>query len=197
MKTIGGIMCVAVIGVLLCASTCFGDLPQPAGLGPGDSYHLAFISGTKRKAISMDITEYDAFVQGLADAAGIGVTEGVVWHVIGSTATENARDHALVSAPVYRTDETLVATGFDDMWDGALLAHISYTETGSLLLNLGQVWTGTDPSGTVSATHALGSALPTYGYPSGSASLDSHGRRSPNKSFAWDRTMIALRWFIC
>jgi len=28
-------------------------------------------------------------------------------------------------------------------------------------------------------------------------SLDSHGRRSPNRSFAWDRTMIALRWFIC
>lgn len=113
----------------------------PPGLNPGDTYHLAFVSSTTRDAYSSDITDYDAHVQAAADAAGIGVTEGVSWYAIGSTSSVDARDHAVVSAPVYRLDGVRIAAGYDDLWDGTIDASLSITESGDLKEST--VWTGT------------------------------------------------------
>ena len=74
----------------------------------GDTYHLAFVTLGTRNGISADIGDYNTFVQGAADAAGIGVTESVTWKAIGSTATVDAKDNAVVSAPVYNLGPELV-----------------------------------------------------------------------------------------
>lgn len=119
----------------------------PPGLNPGDTYHLAFVSSTTRDAYSSDITDYDAHVQAAADAAGIGVTEGVSWYAIGSTSSVDARDHALVSGPVYRVDGVRIAAGYDDLWDGTIEASLSITELGDLQDTNVWVWTGTVSTG--------------------------------------------------
>jgi hypothetical protein len=123
------------------------EVPVPPELNPGDTYHLAFVSSTTRDAYSSDITDYDAHVQAAADAAGIGVTEGVSWYAIGSTSSVDAKDHALVTAPVYRVDGVRIAAGYDDLWDGTIEASLSITEQGDVQETNVWVWTGTVSSG--------------------------------------------------
>ncbi len=50
----------------------------PPDLSPGDTFHYVFVSSTQRDATSSDITVYNLFVQGLADAAAIGERRGSV-----------------------------------------------------------------------------------------------------------------------
>jgi hypothetical protein len=105
-------------------------IPVPAGLNPGDEYHLVFVSiDTRRNATPSDIDVYNAFVQGVADAAGIGNSQGINWRAIGSTALVDARDNALVTEPVYNMAGELVADGFNDIWDGTLLASTKVVES--------------------------------------------------------------------
>lgn len=132
-----------VVGVHTPSATA--QIHVPPGLNPGDTYHLAFVSTTTRDAYSAEITDYDAHVQAAADAAGIGVTEGVSWYAIGSTSSVDARDHAVVSAPVYRVDGVKIADGYDDLWDGTIDASLSITESGDL--KEATVWTGTVSTG--------------------------------------------------
>ncbi len=151
---------VACLLLLALGSNAFGDILVPAGLNPGDKYHLAFVSSTSRDATSSDIGVYNSFVQAAADAAGIGASEGVVWKAIASTTTPvRARDNALVSAPVYRMDGQQLATGFSDLWDGSpLTASLSLDENGQSVTSI--VFTGTNPNGTL-ASHPLGLLTPT------------------------------------
>ena len=101
---------------------------------PGDTYHLVFVvnqTQPTQNPNSAVIGVYNTYVQGHADAAGIGTSKSVSWKVIGSTPTTDARDNALVSAPVYLLDgSTKIADGFADMWDGSIANPINLTETG-------------------------------------------------------------------
>jgi len=139
-------------------SPATAEIHVPPGLNPGDPYHLAFVSSTVRDAYSADITDYDAHVQAAADAAGIGVTEGVSWYAIGSTSFVDARDHAAVSAPVHRLDGVKIADGYADLWDGTILAPLFVTELGDS--SESEVWTGTDRFGV--ASNPLGA--PVYNW---------------------------------
>jgi hypothetical protein len=58
----------------------------------------------------------------------------------------DARDNALVVAPVYLLNGTQLATGFNDMWDGALLNPIDINQFGLRQVN-DSVWTGSNISG--------------------------------------------------
>ena len=134
---------------------------MPAGLEPGDTFQLVFVTSTQRDPNSPLIDDYNQFVQSAANAAGIGDTVGITWKAIGSTAAVDARDNAFVSAPVYRLDGVQVATSFDDLWDGVLSNPINLTETGSFLTTIpysgqGSTWTGTDTSGSATV-YPLGS----------------------------------------
>ena len=106
------------------------------GVTPGDTYQLVFVPSTFTDATSSDIGDYNAFVQAAADAAGIGLggtlgTSGnVSWTAIGSTATVNARDNAVVAGQVFNLAAEVVATSFLDMWDGTLQNAIAYNEFG-------------------------------------------------------------------
>ena len=95
-----------------------GTVPIPAELGPGDRFHLFFSSDATRDGQSSDITDYNRFVQNVADSASLGSSEGISWFAVASTSTVNARDNAIVTSPVYNTknytvtdtDMELVAT---------------------------------------------------------------------------------------
>ena len=118
----------------------------------GDQYRLAFVTSETTDATSTDITTYNAFVQGLADAAGLS---GGTWNVIGSTETVDARDNTgtnryngtHVSVPVFLIDGvTKIADDNVDLWNGSIDASINMTEIGTSGIT-GWVWTGTDPDG--------------------------------------------------
>ena len=106
---------------------------NPATLSPwtfGDPYHLIYVTSTLRDATSTDIGDYNAFVQADADAAGIGASVGVTWFVLGSTATVNAKDNAVITGPVFGIyGSKYTAKDAADFWDYLFPA-------GSLILKL-------------------------------------------------------------
>lgn len=129
----------------------------PSDLNYGDQYHLVFVSTTQRDATSADIADYDAHVQGAADAAGIGVGSAlgdISWKAIASTPTVDADDHIGVVAPVYRLDGTRIADDESDLWSGSIQEEISITETGSPVA--WEVWTGTTSLGFGTGKSSLG-----------------------------------------
>jgi hypothetical protein len=114
-------------------------------------YHLVFVV-QNTLATSSDIAFYNTFVNDRADM--VPELREFTWFAIGSTATVNARDNALISAPVYRLDAIKVADGIDDMWDGSLDASISINQFGEFDDTI--VWTGTTSSGLSAPRQALG-----------------------------------------
>jgi hypothetical protein len=133
----------------------------PAGLSPGDTYQLAFVTSGTTAATSADIATYNTFVQNAANAAGMG---SLTWSAIASTITVNASANAVVSTRVYNMGGELVANSYSDFWDGthATGVGIDYNEN-----NSGRnfnVWTGTQASGVSGGTgDALGEATPLWG----------------------------------
>ena len=140
------------------------DVFVPPGLNPGDTFQLVFVTGSVENPSSNDIGIYNEFVQTEAAKHPLltGTDMEVTYRVIASTSSVDARDNALVSAPVYRLDGQLVASGFDDMWDGSIQAPISL-EAGRTFCSFDPdpdpdpdyhpctdyVWTGSGPDGRV------------------------------------------------
>lgn len=147
------------------AATCFAVV-VPDGLGPGDAYHLTFVTDGKTDASQSDIDVYNRFVQEQAalNPSLTGVDVGVSWFVIGSTATVDARDNAQVVAPVFRLDGSRVADSFDDMWDGDLQSPINVTQF--LETSNTDVWTGSLDTG-LARRSSLGDGRPGFGHSSG------------------------------
>jgi hypothetical protein len=120
--------------VLLSAAACTvrADTFVPDGVPPGGSYHLAFVTNGLTNGISTDVNTYDGFVNGQARQVG-AVTEDidVYWRAMISGSGETARDRTAIQAPVYLVNGTMIATGFDDMWDGALLAFLDIDQFGN------------------------------------------------------------------
>ncbi len=158
---------VLLIGVL----AVFLFIPRADAIydpGTGLAYHLAFVSRATFEAIDITIDNYDRYVQGAANVAGIGESVGISWYAIVSTDYIHARNHAVVSAPVYLLDGTKIADSFDDMWDGTLDAPINRTELNTVLDSewpaTSRVWTGTQPNGLGgNDTVGIGSGVATYG----------------------------------
>ena len=138
-------------------------LVEPAGLNPGDTYHVIFVSSTTRDATSADILDYDAHVNAAADGAGIGSGIGLDWRALGSTTSVSAYDHLSPlfsdpdNTPIYNQNGDLVATSLNDLFSGgALDGPILYDENGVELITL--VWTGTFRFGDAYTSFTLGSA---------------------------------------
>ena len=94
---------------------------------PGDTYRLIFVTSTTTTATSTDISTYNAFVQGVADGAGLGtgVSGPVNWNAVGSTATVDAIDNTGTAGPggspiLLMDGMTIIATDNADLWDGIL-----------------------------------------------------------------------------
>jgi len=129
----------------------------PAGLNPGDQYQLVFVTeGARSAQFDTDINSYNTFVQTESERSG-SLTEnsGINWFVIGSTgpnssmAAVDARDNAVVGAPVYLLDGTTkVADGFNDIWDGDIDNPINIDQFGTGVGNIA-VFTGSNDAGFV------------------------------------------------
>jgi hypothetical protein len=148
-----------------------GDPLIPAGLVVGNKFHIAFqTEGTSTAATSTDIAYYNAHVQASANSAGsLFLGRGWNWYCIGSTSTVDARDNAVVSAPVYIQSkgnsptnpltQILVANNYTDFWDGSHAIGI-YQDNDGVHGNGGPwVLTGTNTNGTRYVGYELGSAL--------------------------------------
>ena len=108
----------------------------PTDLNPGDTYHLVFLTSTTIDATSPFISDYDSFVQDVADNAGTGIgsSEGFTWRAIVSTpgTATNAIDHVVQSGPVYRLDDTRVAND-TELFGVDLIAAININEKGDTI----------------------------------------------------------------
>lgn len=154
-----GAVCAFVLAIL--AASSHAALVVPAGLSPGDTYHVIFASSTTRDATSSNIADYDAHIQAAADAAGIGSSIGLNdWRVVGSTPTVSAVDHlsslfsSTTNIPIYNQNGDLVSASFDGLWDGALDNPVGFAETGTA--NDTYVFTGSDAAGAPYPTWELG-----------------------------------------
>ncbi|MCF7954382.1 MAG: hypothetical protein K9M75_01135 [Phycisphaerae bacterium] len=148
------------------------DVTANGGINPatgqawqvGDTYRLIFVTSSGTQATSTDIATYNAFVQGLADAAGLGDAS---WNVVGSTAAVDARDNTLTNPELDGTGEavfrmdgaTVIANNYADLWDGVdpidggdgYKYSVMYDENGDVSrLGDGRLFTGTNADGTVS-----------------------------------------------
>jgi len=146
------------------------DLDANGGINPatgapwqeGDQYRLAFVTSTTRDATSADMTDYDAFVQGAADASSLGLDDAT-WKALGSTVGLNSRDHTgttdSVGGAIFLVDGTSkVADNYNDFWDGSHDAPLSTDENGNVIGGEA-VWAGMWPSGAPEATRHLGSII--------------------------------------
>lgn len=151
----------------------------PAGLAPGDTYQLVFVTSGTTAATSADIAYYNSFVQSAADAAGIGSSAGISWTAIASTATADANTNAVVSGPVFNMNGDLVASSYTDFWDGThtLGVGIDFDQNGNSRNY--NVWTGSNTNGTGYSGATLGSASVRWGESTfSSAGWISHGTTS-------------------
>ena len=137
----------------------------PLGINPltgefwkgGETYHLAFVTSTTDDLNpAQDIAAWNAYVNTVADASSISGVPDVNWKIIGSTEEIDARDNALVSAPVYLLDAaTKIADSYTDMWDTQLDAPLNIDENGDPGSGSADAWTGTTSSGTKHSTYTL------------------------------------------
>jgi len=140
MKTGTRLLALPILAALLgLSSLARADIPDPLqwGLSPGDTYHIIFHTSTSTsESNDPDIEYYNDFVTDHAVNAGLDsyFDETVDWFCVGSTfdgtTGVHARDNAFISAPVYNMRGDLVATGFDDFWDGTHSRGVMYTEFG-------------------------------------------------------------------
>jgi hypothetical protein len=159
-------------GVVVCGALFFigavslaAPITVPTDLNPGDPYVLAFVSSTVRDATSSNIGDYNDFVQGLAETAGIGQAQELTWKAIASTATVDARDNVgnFGNVPVYLLDgTTVIADSFSDLWDGSLDASLDIDEKG-MVSGFRDVWTGSEADGTGYSDRWLGSLVSQRG----------------------------------
>ena len=129
----------------------------PTSLGPGENYRLAFVTSTVRDATSTDITVYNTFVQGVADAVPELAALGLNWTAIASTPFDDAQDNTgtnpMVSAgfPIFLLNDTKLVDSYGDLWDGTTDIAFGITEQGTQASGVTRVWTGSSPSGVASS----------------------------------------------
>ncbi len=150
----------ALLVICAAARPLLAGAVVPAGLSPGDKYHLVFVTDGTIDALSSDINVYNNFVQSEAalNPSLTGTDMGVQWKALASTPSINARDNAVVGAntPVFLLDGTTkLADGFNDFWDQFLLAPVNIDQYNQQVPTT-LVWTGSMATGVGSATFELG-----------------------------------------
>lgn len=120
----------------------------PAGLSPGDTYQVAFVTDSVTDAVSTSLSTYDAFVESEAVEPGaITVNWGIGWSPIVATFEEPyAILNAGIAAPVYLLDGDLLANDSADFWDGELGAPFGVDQYGKTVTEE-WVWSGFDSTG--------------------------------------------------
>ena len=132
----------------------------PAGLGPGDSFRLLFVSDSLRRGNSSNIADYNTFVQKDA-AAGHAAIQSYSsdFRVVGCTRAVDAVDNTAMTGrgvPVYWLNGAKIADNYFDFYDGAWeLARVGALPGGAAYAfhektarSLQEVYVGCDFDGT-------------------------------------------------
>ncbi len=154
-------------------------LSTPAGLSPGDTFRIVFVTDGTTTAISSSIDTYNNFVSSDAStqAGGGSVTYNgttLAWTAIASTAMASANTSiGFTGAPVYLASGTFVAPNDGDIGAAGLLTEnlehpINQDLRGLTITN--NVWTGTTSTGQGDTVNFLGSATPLTGLSSSTSS---------------------------
>ena len=126
-------------------------LTTPAGLVPGDTFRVVFLTDGTTLATSSNIDYYNSFVNTQAGSVTYD-GQAVTFTAIASTSTVNAIDNipGSSSAPVYLVNGTEVAssttTATGGLWSGTIMSPIDLDLAGKTGF-LYPVWTGTQASG--------------------------------------------------
>jgi hypothetical protein len=160
----------AVAAMAMTANTALAaPITIPTGLNPGDTYRIAFVTSTTRDATSSDIADYNAFVTAAANSQAALAALGTTWTAMASTAGVDARDNTGTNpgidptgVPIYLLNDTRMANGYSDLWDGFVINAPNISETGDVLN--GRVWTGSLTNGV--GSNRLGETIATAGFSS-------------------------------
>jgi len=114
-------------------------ITTPGDLVNGQQYRLAFVTSTRRDALSTDIADYNAFVTAAANSQAALTSLGTMWTAIGSTATVDARDNTGTNpltdglgVPIYLLDgSTRIADNYADLWDNSIASLLGIQEDGT------------------------------------------------------------------
>jgi hypothetical protein len=71
----------------------------------------------------------------------------IVYHAILSTNSHNAKDRLTIVGPILNTQNVLVASSWDNLWNNVMANPIEYDQYGNLMTGVTTVWTGTTASG--------------------------------------------------
>lgn len=160
-------VCLA-LAVLSAPAVCLAQpcgIAAPTGVEVGEGYRLAFLTSATRNGESTDIADYNAFVTAAANAVPELAALETQWFAVVSTAEVDARDNTGTAppggVPVYLLNDTLIATSYDDLWDGSIAVPWDYTELCATIVGGNVVWSGSTFFGT--ADVPLGSPTPTIG----------------------------------
>lgn len=155
-----------VVVLLISSRSLAAPILVPPSLTPGDQYHLVFVSSQPNTANfgASGIAGADAFVQGLADSAGIGATQGITWQAILSDSTTDAISRFNPTAPIYDIQGNRVAASGSALWgvtaSTPLENPIQFDENGDSGTFI-EVWTGTNTSGTLQRADSNWMAAPS------------------------------------
>lgn len=164
-KSIAVSICLAIASLCLTTQmTLAAPITIPTGLNPGDQYRLVFVTSATRTATSSDINSYNDFVDAIGDTVVASD-----WKAMASTAGVDARDNTGTNpgidptgVPIYLLNDTRMANGYSDLWDGFVLSAPNISETGDILN--GFVWTGSLTHGV--GSNRLGETIATAGFSS-------------------------------
>jgi len=157
-----GLLCVAL--VMASRAEAGGiAITTPAGLLPGETFRIVFVTDGTMAATSTNIADYNSFVNGMSGADGAtydGVT--VTWSAIASTAMESASANiGSIDTPIYLSNGTLVSAA-SDLWSGSLTNPINTDLAGTTFASGTTVFTGATASGGI-ASIPLGSSFAEVG----------------------------------
>jgi len=130
-------------------------------LGAGDRFPLVFVTSPQNEVDSAwSIAQLNTYVNKVANntdgyTGSVVASLGATWYGIGSDTAVDARNNAVVSAPVYRVDGVRIATGRSDLWDGSIENTIDVTEQNTAYTYTTVVRTGSNSDGTA-ATYPFG-----------------------------------------
>ena len=135
------------------------SLSIPAGLQPGDKYHVMFATSFNTNitgdpsvpapfpffggldAADWTVT-YAAFLGGLLEDEWSGFD--TVYQAVLSINGENARDRINVEGQIFNTNGDLIALDGTDLWDGSIQNPVGFDETATAITGDTKVWTGTN-----------------------------------------------------
>ena len=132
---------------------------KPAGVEPGDSFRLLFVTSTYTSAASADIADYNGFVQTRAAANSNLASFSGQFRALISTSDAVARDNTATTGtgvPIYWVSGAKVADNYADLYDGSWDSEAGRTETGADRSRVNHVvWTGSNADGTRHAIYPV------------------------------------------